>query len=93
MQVFEGCTVFAIAHRLGTIIDYDRVAVLEQSRLVEFGRPAELLAPGYDGPLSKLVDRTGPALSSHLRSIALGAAEFDAEELARQQAAGNDRLA
>ena len=88
-EVFGRCTVFAIAHRLGTIIDYDAVAVLEQARLVEFGRPAELLAPGHDGPLSKLVDRTGPALSAHLRSIALGAAKFDAEALALEQAVGD----
>ena len=83
--MFNGCTVFAIAHRLGTIIDYDRVAVLEQAKLVEFGHPAELLAPGRDGPLSKLVDRTGPALSAHLRSIAMGAAEFNVEVLALKQ--------
>jgi ATP-binding cassette subfamily C (CFTR/MRP) protein 1 len=39
-EVFDGCTVFAIAHRLGTIIDYDQICVLENAKMVEFGRPA-----------------------------------------------------
>ena len=58
-EVFRSCTVFAIAHRLGTIIDYDKVAVLQAAKLVEFGPPAELLRNGHDGPFSKLIDRTG----------------------------------
>ena len=70
-------TVFAIAHRLGTIIDYDRIAVLENAQLVEFGPPAELLREGHAGPFSKLIDRTGSAVSEHLRSIAQGKAAFD----------------
>lgn len=26
----------------------------------------------YNGPFSKLIDRTGPEVSSHLRSVAMG---------------------
>ena len=35
---FKQCTVLTIAHRLNTIIDYDRVLVLEQGRKVEYDR-------------------------------------------------------
>ena len=41
--MMEGKTVIAIAHRLSTIADSDRILVLENGRLAEQGRHAELL--------------------------------------------------
>ncbi|XP_068762329.1 ATP-binding cassette sub-family C member 4-like [Montipora capricornis] len=40
---FKDCTVIAIAHRLNTIIDYDRILFLENGRVVEFDKPTKLL--------------------------------------------------
>lgn len=40
---FEGCTIIAIAHKLHTILDFDRVILLEKGRIVETGNPRELL--------------------------------------------------
>lgn len=40
---FHGCTVITIAHRVDTILDYDRVLVFEGGRVVEFDKPEVLL--------------------------------------------------
>nr|GAT52587.1 multidrug resistance-associated ABC transporter protein [Mycena chlorophos] len=42
-QEFAESTILTIAHRLRTVIDFDRVMLLEQGRIVEFDRPAVLL--------------------------------------------------
>ncbi|KAF8178248.1 multidrug resistance-associated ABC transporter [Pholiota molesta] len=43
-QEFAESTILTIAHRLRTVIDYDRVMLLEQGRIIEFDRPATLLS-------------------------------------------------
>ncbi|KAL7907490.1 P-loop containing nucleoside triphosphate hydrolase protein [Trichoderma velutinum] len=42
-SIADGITVLTIAHRLLTIVDYDRVMVLDSGRIVEQGSVAELL--------------------------------------------------
>lgn len=41
---FRGCTIIAVAHRLNTILDFDRVAVLHHGVLCELDSPTALLA-------------------------------------------------
>ncbi|CAN9508890.1 unnamed protein product [Ophioblennius macclurei] len=41
---FEGCTVFTIAHRLNTIMDYTRVLVLDKGQIAEFDTPSNLIS-------------------------------------------------
>jgi ATP-binding cassette subfamily C (CFTR/MRP) protein 1 len=37
-------TIIAVAHKLDTILDFDKVALLDDGRLLEFDSPYELLS-------------------------------------------------
>lgn len=60
---FKCCTVLTIAHRLNTIMDSDRVMVLDEGKLVEFEEPY-LLLQNKDSLFSNMVEHT----SQHLRT-------------------------
>ncbi|KAJ3119250.1 hypothetical protein HK100_000397 [Physocladia obscura] len=55
---FKNGTVISIAHRLNTVADFDKIAVLDAGRLVEFDTPLALLKK-KDGVFRGLVDATG----------------------------------
>ena len=43
MKSFQGCTLITIAHKIKTILGYDRILVLNDGKLVEMGKPSELI--------------------------------------------------
>lgn len=55
---FAECTVFTIAHRLNTIIDYDRVIVMDSGKIVEFDTPYNLLIKS-SGYFKEMVEALG----------------------------------
>lgn len=58
-----------IAHRLHTVMDSDKILVMEAGHVVEIGHPYILLSQN-DGYLRKLVERSGPTTSIALKNIA-----------------------
>ncbi|KAG2426904.1 hypothetical protein HXX76_012691 [Chlamydomonas incerta] len=68
-KVFDDRTTITIAHRLDTIIESDKIIVMEQGSLMEYESPAKLLA-NRDSMFSKLVDKTGAAAAAALRKMA-----------------------
>jgi ABC-type multidrug transport system fused ATPase/permease subunit len=63
------CTILTIAHRLNTVIDYDRVLVLDNGTIKEFDSPGRLLE-NPESVFSKMVMETGAANSTLLKSQA-----------------------
>lgn len=51
---FKSRTVIAIAHHLKTLVDYDKIAVLDEGQLIEFGSPAVLLGR-HDSQFTRLL--------------------------------------
>lgn len=63
---FTDCTVLTIAHRLNTIIDSNRILVLDAGQIVEFGSPYELLRDKPNGYFAQMVQNTGNVMSKNL---------------------------
>ncbi|PZC86948.1 ATP-binding cassette sub-family C member 4 [Helicoverpa zea] len=66
---FADCTVLTVAHRLNTIMDSDRVMVMDSGRLVEFDHPYLLLS-NPEGHFTKMVKETSEKMSAQLFQIA-----------------------
>lgn len=66
---FADCTVLTVAHRLNTIMDSDRVMVMDSGKLVEFDHPYNLLIKP-DSYFTKMVNETSDKMSTQLFEIA-----------------------
>ncbi|GBC03173.1 hypothetical protein RclHR1_00500021 [Rhizophagus clarus] len=65
---FIDCTILCIAHRLRTIIDYDRILVLDQGNIIEFDSPHNLIT-NHESLFYKMCQNSGEF--DQLMSLAL----------------------
>lgn len=56
---FADCSIITIAHRLRTIIDYDKVLVLDKGEVLEFGSPLDLIENSPVQAFKSMVEETG----------------------------------
>jgi len=67
-EEFKSCTMLIIAHRLNTIIDCDRVLLLNAGQVLEFDTPEDLLS-NEESAFAKMVQSTGAANAQYLKSL------------------------
>ncbi|ODM86916.1 Multidrug resistance-associated protein 4, partial [Orchesella cincta] len=66
---FANCSIITVAHRLHSVIDTDRILVLDNGFVKEYDHP-HILLQNPNGILTSMVQHTGKSSSAMLRKIA-----------------------
>ncbi|EGC38375.1 hypothetical protein DICPUDRAFT_148988 [Dictyostelium purpureum] len=67
-EKFQHCTILTIAHRINTILDSDRIMILDSGTISEFDKPSKLIQ-NESSLLNFLINETGEHNSKLLRSM------------------------
>ncbi|GBG83673.1 hypothetical protein CBR_g37475 [Chara braunii] len=84
-EEFKNCTMLTIAHRINTIVDSDRILVMDDGKALEYDTPIRLLKK-EDGAFASLVKSTGSANAQYLYGVATG--DVDIQQQMTGQANG-----
>lgn len=71
-KYLKHATIITIAHRLFSLVDYDKIMVMDEGVVAEFGTPDELLKT-ENGKFSELVEAMGPLSASHFKELVCAA--------------------
>ncbi|KAL2263691.1 hypothetical protein VTK26DRAFT_5634 [Humicola hyalothermophila] len=85
-------TIITIAHRLQTIVDYDKVLVLDKGRIVEYGHPWELIRKGKSGQKKNNKKKGAAAETGVFRSMCEMSGDLAVLEAAAKRAWEAKRL-
>lgn len=66
---FLDCTVLTIAHRLNTVMESDKVLVMDEGEVVEFAHPFVLLQC-TEGHFQQMVSQLAPDIAERLKDVA-----------------------
>eukprot|EP00163_Fabomonas_tropica_P004945 TRINITY_DN14419_c0_g1_i1.p1 TRINITY_DN14419_c0_g1~~TRINITY_DN14419_c0_g1_i1.p1 ORF type:complete len:148 (-),score=40.94 TRINITY_DN14419_c0_g1_i1:85-528(-) len=69
-EAFANCTVLTIAHRMATIMDMDKILVLDKGRVAEFDSPVNLLQDP-SGLFYSMIEDTGASSAAKLHDLAI----------------------
>ncbi|XP_035669085.1 multidrug resistance-associated protein 5-like isoform X2 [Branchiostoma floridae] len=83
-EAFTGCTMMTIAHRLNTVLNCDRIMVMEDGHLVEFDTPAALMSK-TDSHFRAMLTASGTDVSRYLTGSAQTSATLGGEESGEEE--------
>lgn len=66
---FKDCTILMIAHRLNTIMDSEKVLVMDQGEVLEFDHP-HILLQNEQSHFNSMVQKTGRVMTEQLKQCA-----------------------
>ncbi len=75
---FQNCTLLVVAHRLSTVADFDKILVLGEGRVVEFGEPRALMEK--KGAFWEMVRRSGENMGKGVGGGGGGVVEVGRED-------------
>ncbi|KAI8481948.1 Multidrug resistance-associated protein 5 [Branchiostoma belcheri] len=78
-EAFTDCTMMTIAHRLNTVLNCDRIMVMDDGLLVEFDTPAALMSKP-DSHFRAMLTASGTDVSKYLTGSAPASASQEGEE-------------